>query len=106
VPRPDNTSLKPWAAPCRSTPDVSVFNVLKSPGTISGKWISPRRSTSVARAFASLELRGQDPRAPDVSWITARLKISNNLGCFLFGVSASLAKPSFKNGNLLHNSLM
>ena len=54
MPRPDSTSLRPWAAPCQSTPDVYFFNILKSPGTRSGKWISPKHSTSVPSAFAAV----------------------------------------------------
>lgn len=54
IPSPERTSLSPCAAPCRSTPDVSVLSVLNSPGTRSGKWISPSRSTSVPRDLAAV----------------------------------------------------
>ena len=54
IPNPAKTSLRPCAAPCLSTPDVSVFKVRRRPGTRSRKWISPSRSTRVPRALAAV----------------------------------------------------
>jgi hypothetical protein len=54
IPRPERTSLRPCAAPWRSTPDESVFNVLIRLGTRSGKLISPRRSTKVPSVLAAV----------------------------------------------------
>jgi len=54
IPNPARTSLRPCAAPCLSTPDVSALRVRRRPGTRSGKWTSPNRSTSVPRALAAV----------------------------------------------------
>jgi hypothetical protein len=67
IPKPDNTSDRPCAAPCRSTPLVSDRRVCMSCCTRSGKFVSPSLSTRVPRDLAAVA-RASGTGSTRTSW--------------------------------------